>query len=129
MTVIGCAPEDSRSAKQESRAERIARVEAEDVAPRAVGAPLDFGYDGRVPVDRRSVARHPRVEHRVDDRLVAKPLADGDQTALVEDREASRGARSARRPIDFTVGEDRDVALAVLGRFPEDDPVDAGELG
>ena len=50
----------------------------------------------------------------IDDRSMAEGLPHGELSACVQDGQARRRARAARRPVDLAVGEDRHVAL--LGR-------------
>jgi hypothetical protein len=82
-----------------------------------------------VPANVRAFGDDPGVEHRIDDRPVAEQLARCKLAARVEDRQARRGPRSARRSVDLAVGEDRHVSLfAGTHVFPEDHAVDAIEI-
>ena len=76
-----------------------------------------------------SITRASKTESTIDRCRSVSP--DADLAAVVQDRQPGRRARAARRPIDFAVGEDRDVALGpalALDGLPEDDAVDAREV-
>ncbi len=76
-----------------------------------------------------SITRASKTELTIDRCRSVSP--DADLAAVVQDRQPGRRAGAARRPIDFAVGEDRDVALGTalaLDGLPEDDAVDAREV-
>ena len=61
---------------------------------------------------------HPRAERRADDRVVREHAVAVEPAVVGQQRQSAPSARTARRPVDLAVGEDRDVALvrAVVGR-------------
>ena len=72
----------------------------------AVGRPLHRGDNAR-----RGLFLDTGQEPASDDAVMAKLVAYGEETRLVEESQSGRGARSARRPVDLPVGEHGHVAV------------------
>ena len=121
----------TRLAEEKARAERVVRVELEDVLARPVSAALDLCHD-RGDARDLSVPDDTSVKDRVDNAQVAQLAPSRQTTGAVEERKPRRRPAATGRAVDLAVREDRDVALSqriLTLVLPEDDAVDVPELG
>src|SRR5687768_16039215 len=120
-----------RQLEPESMHERVTRIEVKCVLPGDIRLALDLRNDRGQLADHR-LSHHSPPEAAADDALVCERLFGTKQPHRSQDGHHGTRPRSARRAIDFSFGEDRDVAkIRILPRWwrGEDGAVDAVETG